>query len=100
MFQPYLTIFDEAGQATLENAYSIFKLGLSNLVLIGDEKQFRPHSKAEQVVKRTLFTILKDNNEVPMFRLTDQFRMNKEINDLVSYVSYSHGEINYQDRGE
>ncbi|MCD6578630.1 IGHMBP2 family helicase [bacterium] len=91
MFFDYV-IIDEATQATEPSSIIPFIKG-KKVILAGDHKQLPPtilsYKAAKEGFSKSLFERLLEFNNGSSIMLDTQYRMNKELNDLVSDLFYN-----------
>jgi len=86
-----VAIVDEAGQLLLPQTIGAVRLA-RRFILVGDHKQLPPVVQSQNacLLQKTLFELLMDlgTSEIDKIMLCEQFRMPKEVADLVSKTFY------------
>ena len=90
-FSPMVVLVDEAGQMELSQGAVLGAFGAGSIILIGDDQQMPPvfhHQLVNHPLARSIFSYVKELFPSLSLRLTETYRMNKEITALVSKAFY------------
>ena len=90
-FSPMVVLVDEAGQVSLTQGAILGTFGAGSMLFIGDDRQmpplYHPHLVGHPL-STSIFTHLKTRFPALSIRLTETFRMNRTITELVSKAFY------------
>lgn len=90
-FSPMVVLVDEAGQVSLTQGAILGTFGAGSILFIGDDRQmpplFHPHLVGHSL-STSIFTHLKNLFPALSIRLTETYRMNRAITELVSKAFY------------